>query len=122
MWGVLSCAIFCFQYFDSTLDAPSRDYFTDLVSFLPSKSTAKVEFLNDTKHHYLQFNNATIRIPTKMYNDAMTIAHSDPNIKNFSRFCEMLIWERLGRSKEYLKSPNQESLALASGIPEEDGD
>jgi hypothetical protein len=50
---------------------------------------------------------ATIRIPTKMYNDAMTIAHADPNIKNFSRFCEMLIWERLGRSKEYLKSSSQ---------------
>ena len=65
---------------------------------------------------------ATIRIPTKMYNDAMTIAHADNNIKNFSRFCEMLIWERLGKSSEYLKSPNQESVALASGIPEEDGD
>ena len=65
---------------------------------------------------------ATIRIPTKMFNDAMTIAHADPNIKNFSRFCEMLIWEKLGRSNEYLKSPNQESVALASGIPEEDGD
>jgi hypothetical protein len=38
-----------------------------------------------------------------MYNDAMTIAYADPNIKNFSRFCEMLIWERLGRSDEYLK-------------------
>ena len=57
-----------------------------------------------------------------MYNDAMTIAHANPNIKNFSRFCEMLIWERLGKSSEYLKSPDQESLALASGIPEEDGD
>ncbi|MGC8602056.1 MAG: hypothetical protein ACP5VS_00030 [Desulfomonilaceae bacterium] len=65
---------------------------------------------------------ATIRIPTKMYNDAMIIAHADPNIKNFSRFCEMLIWEKLGKSSEYLKSPNQESVALASGIPEEDGD
>ena len=104
------------------MDAPSRDYFTDLVSFLPSKSTAKVEFLNDTKHHYLQFNNATIRIPTKMYNDAMTIAHSDPNIKNFSRFCEMLIWERLGKSSEYLKDSgdNQKSLALSSDKEDEE--
>jgi hypothetical protein len=42
-WGVLSCVIFCSQYFDSALDAPSRDYSTDLVSFLPSSSTAKVE-------------------------------------------------------------------------------
>jgi hypothetical protein len=48
---------------------------------------------------------ATIRIPTKMYHDAMTIAHADPNIKNFSRLCEFLIWERLGRSSEYLKEP-----------------
>lgn len=47
---------------------------------------------------------ATIRIPKKMYADAMSIAYTDPNIKNFSRFCEMLIWDKLGRSNEYLKS------------------
>ena len=54
---------------------------------------------------------STIRIPTKMYNDAMTIAHADPNIKNFSRFCEMLIWEKLGKDPKYLKQkgPSNES-------------
>ena len=46
-----------------------------------------------------------------MYNDAMTIDHADTNIKNFSRFCEMLIWERLGMS-EYLKSSNQSNQSL----------
>jgi hypothetical protein len=39
-----------------------------------------------------------------MNNDAMTIDHDDPNIKNFSIFCEMLIWDNLGRSDDYLKS------------------
>ena len=65
---------------------------------------------------------ATIRIPTKMYKDAMTIAHADNNIKNFSRFCEMLIWERLGKSSEYLKDSgdNQKSLALSSDKEDEE--
>ena len=46
---------------------------------------------------------ASVRISTKMYNDAMAIAVKDPNLKNFSRFVEMLIWERLGQDSEYLK-------------------
>jgi hypothetical protein len=46
-----------------------------------------------------------------MFNDAMTIAHADTNIKNFSRFCEMLIWEALGKDPKYLKQkgPSNES-------------
>jgi len=39
---------FCCQYLDSTLDVPSRDYSTDLVSFLLSPSTAKVEIRTKT--------------------------------------------------------------------------
>ena len=66
---------------------------------------------------------ATIRIPKKMYTDAMSIAYADPNIKNFSRFCEMLIWEYLRKDSKYLKNStvtdNQKSLELT---PQDDGD
>jgi hypothetical protein len=76
------------------------------------------KFLNDTKHHCFQFKKSTIRIPTKMYNDAMTIDHDDPNIKNFSRFCEMLIWENLGMSNES-KCVNQRFRATSPIPPSE---
>ena len=52
-----------------------------------------------------------------MYNDDMTIDHDDTNIKNFNRFCEMLIWENLGMS-EYLKSSHQSNQVL--DLPEKE--
>jgi hypothetical protein len=55
----------------------------------------------------------TIRIPAKMYFDACFVAKNDFSIKNFNRFVEIAIWEKLGSLDEYLDSnkylPEQEN-------------
>ena len=45
---------------------------------------------------------ASIRLGEKMYADAVSLAENDPEIKNFNRLMELLLWERLGRSDDYL--------------------
>jgi hypothetical protein len=45
---------------------------------------------------------ASVRLGGKMYADAEALAENDPEIKNFNRLMELLLWERLGKSEEYL--------------------
>jgi hypothetical protein len=45
---------------------------------------------------------ASVRLGGKMYADAVSLAENDPDIKNFNRLMELLLWEKLGKNDEYL--------------------
>lgn len=45
---------------------------------------------------------ALVRLGGKMYADAVSLAENDPEIKNFNRLMELLLWEKLGKSEDYL--------------------
>lgn len=45
---------------------------------------------------------ASVRMSSLMYRDACTLAENNPEIGNFNRLVELLLWEKLGRSDEYL--------------------
>lgn len=45
---------------------------------------------------------ASVRLGGKLYADAVALAENDPEIKNFNRLMELLLWEKMGKSDEYL--------------------
>ena len=45
---------------------------------------------------------ASVRLGGKLYADAVALAENDPEIKNFNRLMELLLWEKMGKSEEYL--------------------
>ena len=45
---------------------------------------------------------ASVRLGGKLYTEAVALAANDPEIKNFNRLMELLLWEKLGKSEEYL--------------------
>jgi hypothetical protein len=45
---------------------------------------------------------ASVRLGGKMYADAVALAENDPEVKNFNRLMELLLWEKLEKSEEYL--------------------
>ena len=45
---------------------------------------------------------ASVRMSSLMYRDACNLAENDPEIGNFNRLVELLLWEKLGKSDEYL--------------------
>ena len=45
---------------------------------------------------------ASVRMSSLMYRDACKLAENNPEIGNFNRLVELLLWEKLGRSDEYL--------------------
>lgn len=45
---------------------------------------------------------ASVRMSSLMYRDACNLAENDPEIGNFNRLVELLLWEKLGRSDEYV--------------------
>lgn len=45
---------------------------------------------------------SSIRLGGKMFRDAVALAENNPDIKNFNRLVELLLWEKLEKSEEYL--------------------
>ena len=45
---------------------------------------------------------SSIRLGGKLYSDAVSLAENDPGIKHFNRLVELLLWEKLQKSEEYL--------------------
>jgi hypothetical protein len=67
-------------------------------------------FDNDTS--VIKFDRAnskvtSIRLGGKLYQDAVALAENDPEVKNFNRLVELLLWERLEKSNEYLMKPDE---------------
>ena len=53
---------------------------------------------------------ASVRMSSLMYRDACNLAENNPDIGNFNRLVELLLWEKLGRTDEYvLKEPQKET-------------
>ena len=61
----------------------------------------------DDDHSTIKFDRsnskvASVRLGGQMYADAVALAENDPDIKNFNRLMELLLWEKLGKNDEYL--------------------
>lgn len=44
----------------------------------------------------------SIRLGGKLYQDAVALAENDPEVKTFNRMVELLLWDKLQKSEEYL--------------------
>jgi transposase len=45
---------------------------------------------------------ASVKLGGKLYADAVALAENDPEIKNFNRRMELLLWDKMGKSEDYL--------------------
>ena len=57
---------------------------------------------------------ASVRLGGKLYADAVALAEKDPEVKKFNRLMELLLWEKLGKSSDYLVRQEEPQARLSS--------